>query len=135
VVLAGNSSYSDKYVEALKRKIGSNDNIIFTGFVDGELKNELFSNATFYVLPSESEGMPLTLLEALGHHVVCIASDIPGNKLWDENTYYFQAKNSDDLAKTIMKAFKERKKFTREGFSLFSWETVFSKTELLYKAA
>lgn len=41
------------------------DRIIFTGFVQGEELDELYSNAYVYTLPSDLEGMPLSLLEAM----------------------------------------------------------------------
>ena len=38
---------------------------------------ELYSNSYLYVLPSELEGMPLSLLEAMSYGNCCVVSDIP----------------------------------------------------------
>ena len=38
---------------------------------------ELYSNAYLYILPSDLEGMPLSLLEAMSYGNCCIVSDIP----------------------------------------------------------
>ena len=38
------------------------ERILFTGFVQGQMLEELYSNAYLYVLPSDIEGMPLSLL-------------------------------------------------------------------------
>ena len=50
--------------------------VIFTGFVQGSLLAELYSNAYLYTLPSELEGMPLSLLEAMSYGNCCLVSDI-----------------------------------------------------------
>lgn len=38
---------------------------------------ELYSNAYIYCLPSDLEGMPLSLLEAMSYSNCCVVSDIP----------------------------------------------------------
>lgn len=55
------------------------DRIVFTGFVDGTPLRELYSNCALYVLPSEVEGLALSLLEAMSAGVRCLCSDIPEN--------------------------------------------------------
>lgn len=77
LVIAGGVSDSEDYFRSLKAMAAGNQNIIFTGFVQGQTLAELFSNAFAYVLPSEIEGMPLSLLEAMSYGCRCIVSDIP----------------------------------------------------------
>lgn len=79
LVIAGGSSDSDEYVKALKELAKEDERVIFTGFVQGRDMEELFSNAYVYVLPSELEGMPLSLLEAMSYGNCCLVSDIPEN--------------------------------------------------------
>ena len=45
--------------------------------MQGRLLEELYSNAYLYVLPSDLEGMPLSLLEAMSYGNCCLTSDIP----------------------------------------------------------
>ena len=76
LVIAGGSSDTDTYMQQLKQTAQSDSRIVFTGFVQGELLEELYSNAYVYVLPSDLEGMPLSLLEAMSYGNCCLTSDI-----------------------------------------------------------
>ena len=77
LVLAGASSGTDAYVRGLRALAGNDPGIVFTGEVRGADKEEIFSNALLFVLPSRLEGMPIALLEARGAGRCCLASDIP----------------------------------------------------------
>ena len=76
LVIAGGTSDTRKYMDELKELAKSDDRIIFTGFVQGRIKHELYSNAYIYTLPSDLEGMPLSLLEAMSYGNCCLTSDI-----------------------------------------------------------
>ena len=52
LVIAGSSSDTDAYAAQLKDLAGDETNIVFTGFVQGQLLEALYSNAWVYVLPS-----------------------------------------------------------------------------------
>ena len=76
LVIVGGTSDTDDYVRHLYEMAGNNPSIIFTGFQQGTVLEELYSNAYLYVLPSDLEGMPLTLLEAMNYGCCCVTSDI-----------------------------------------------------------
>ena len=76
LVIAGGSSDSSGFVDELHKMAQGDDRIIFTGFVQGRPLEELYSNAYIYVLPSDLEGMPLSLLEAMSYGNACVTSDI-----------------------------------------------------------
>ena len=76
LVIAGGSSDTDEFANELKERASGDERIIFTGFVQGQLLDELYSNAYFYTLPSDLEGMPLSLLEAMSYGNCCLVSDI-----------------------------------------------------------
>ena len=77
LVIAGGASDTDEFMNELKAMADGDGRIIFTGFVQGEKLEELYSNAYVYVLPSDLEGMPLSLLEAMSYGNCCVVSDIP----------------------------------------------------------
>lgn len=79
LVIAGASWHSDRYVEELKELAKGHPEIIFTGWAEGRLLQELFSNAYAYCLPSEIEGLSLSLLEAMSYGACPLVSDIPEN--------------------------------------------------------
>lgn len=76
LVIAGASSDTDEFVDELKEFARDDERIIFIGFVQGEVLDELYSNAYIYTLPSDLEGMPLSLLEAMSYGNCCLVSDI-----------------------------------------------------------
>lgn len=80
LVIAGDSSGTDNYVERLKRLARPNPRIIFTGPVWGEEKKVLLSHAFLFALPSALEGYPIALLEAQSYGLCCLASDIPPHR-------------------------------------------------------
>ena len=87
LVIAGGSSDTDSFMEELKELAKGDDRILFTGFVQGAMLDELYSNAYIYTLPSDLEGMPLSLLEAMSYGNCCLVSDIPECAEVVEDTY------------------------------------------------
>ena len=76
LVIAGGASDTDAFATELKEMAKEDDRILFTGFVQGKELDELYSNAYVYCLPSDLEGMPLSLLEAMSYGNCCLVSDI-----------------------------------------------------------
>lgn len=77
LVIAGGSSDTSAYEKELRAAAQGDNRIVFTGFVTGEPLAELYSNCYAYVLPSDVEGMPMSLLEAMAYGCCCVTSDIP----------------------------------------------------------
>ena len=85
LVIAGDTSDTDEYVFYIKQMAGDNPNIIFTGFISGDILKEIYSNAYIVAVPSDIEGMSLSLLEALAYGNAVLCSDIPENTLVTED--------------------------------------------------
>ena len=132
LVIAGGSSHSNDYYSKMLGLARNNLKIVFTGQVQGEELEELFSNAYLYVLPSDIEGMPMSLLEALGHRRICLVSDIPENKIDEDNCYFFEHSNVESLRMMLQKISANKKEYI-ENNTLESWNQVVEKTIDLYK--
>lgn len=142
LVIAGGSSHSDDYVERLAAMSIDNDNIIMTGFVSGKALEELYSNAYIYVLPSDVEGLPISLLEAMSYRRCCLVSDIKENVTTCRNFgFSFQQGNVADLRRVlteILSMTEEEILLIGENGcqyvkSAYRWENVTDKTEKVYK--
>lgn len=79
LVIAGKGKLYSK----LKDYISSNNikNVYLIGFVSDVDLPSLYSCADFYIMTSEYEGQPLTLLEAMASGLPCIVSDIPNLRM------------------------------------------------------
>jgi len=76
VVIAGDADHETEYSRRVKKEASETENVVLTGFVTGEEKEELFSNAGLFVLPSTYEGLPLALLEAISYKRPVLVSKI-----------------------------------------------------------
>lgn len=102
LVIAGGSSDTESFFHELQAMAETDPRILFTGFVQGRLLEELYSNAYLYVLPSDVEGMPLSLLEAMSYGNCCLVSDIPECAGVVENHgVTFQKSNVEDLREKL----------------------------------
>jgi len=118
LIIAGGSSHTDEYVEQIRERTADDSRIIMTGFIEGQLLDELFSNCAVYVMPSDSEGMSITLLEAMSYGCTCLVSDIPENtEVTEDYAVTFKKSNTDDLKEKIELLLKE-------GFGKYSPEEI-----------
>jgi glycosyltransferase involved in cell wall biosynthesis len=79
LVIAGGAKARDRYTHSLIARAACAPGIIMTGLLAHAALDELYANASAFLLPSSHEGLSLALLEALGHGLPCLASDIPAN--------------------------------------------------------
>ncbi len=77
LVIAGAASDTSAYYDQVRELAQGDPRVLMTGFVEGKELAELYSNAFCYVLPSDVEGMPMSLLEAMAYGRCCVTSDIP----------------------------------------------------------
>ena len=140
LVIAGGASDTDQYYSELKAKANGNENIIFTGFVQGKELEELYSNAYVYCLPSDLEGMPLSLLEAMSYKNCCVTSDIDecAEVLLDKGVT-FKKSDVKDLIKVLQYLCNDEtkvKKYKKDSqfyiLEKYNWDEVTEKTLKCY---
>ena len=140
LVIAGGNSNAAEYRDKIYRCVESNKNIIMPGFVQGQVLEELFSNAYVFVLPSDVEGMALGLLEAMSYGNCCVVSDIPENmEVVEDKAVSFKKGDSNDLKEKLefLLAHPEKVQEYKEGSTAFicgkySWDDVVEKTIQVY---
>ncbi len=141
LVIAGGSSDTDVFLDQLKELARGDDRIIFTGFIQGQILEELYSNAYLYVLPSDLEGMPLSLLEAMSYGNCCLVSDIEECASVVENHgMVFKKGDVEDLKEKLKTACetkslvqKYREKASDYICKKYSWDITAEKTAELYR--
>lgn len=133
LVIAGGSSHTTDYFNEIVEMTKGDESIIMTGFVQGEPLYELFSNAYLYVLPSDIEGMPMSLLEAISYGNTCLVSDIPENKeVISEEHYTFKHSDIDDLKSKLISLLNANLTTHKSKTIPFSWEEVVNNTIDIY---
>lgn len=101
LVLVGPLDDSE-YCRAVQQQAQNDPNIIMTDYVVGDPLKELYSNCGLFVLPSHTEGLSLSLLEALSIGARCLVSDIPENTVvTDIYGAAFKPEDTDDLARAL----------------------------------
>jgi glycosyltransferase involved in cell wall biosynthesis len=159
LVIAGGSSFSDRYFEGLKESAAQGERIRFLDYVYGGALHELYAHCYAYILPSDLEGLSISLLEALSFGSCALVSDIEENievlcdeetpeKAWDDPAasagppvgYRFRKGNVDDLARALRYLLDHPEKVeamrvkARQWTRLrYDWEVVSRSTAALYR--
>lgn len=142
LIIAGDSPYNKDYIQELKNLAKEDKKIKMIGFQEFDVLERLYSNTYAYVLPSDIEGMPLSLLEAMNYGAFCLVSNIAENMaVIGDMGVSFEQGNINSLKErleTILKPdFKEKMGF--EAYMVrdymkknFDWDVITDKTEELY---
>lgn len=141
LVIAGETSDTIRYGRELKAKCEGDDRIIFTGFVQGQALQELYSNAYIYCLPSDLEGMPLSLLEAMSYGNCCVVSDIDECKeVVQDKGVVFSKGNVNELKNKLEWLLKDKEaveKYKSEAAdficSKYNWDDTVEQTLMVYR--
>jgi len=144
LVIAGGSSFTDRYTDELAELAASDTRVLLPGYVYGDTLAELYANAAAFVLPSLVEGLPLTLLEAasygtpviasaIGPHIEIVGADGPGHRL-------VGAGNEDALVEALEEAVPAAPQAQAGASELrervleeYSWDRAVDGTEALYR--
>ena len=137
-VIAGSGDMKNKLVR-LTKKLGIEESVTFTGFLQGEEIDNMYRQADVYVMPSVYEPFGLTPLEAMRNGVPVIVSKCAGVCEIIKNCFKVDFWNTDDIAQKVLCLLNNSK--LREDFSVngkkevskFSWDNAAEKCIKIYK--
>lgn len=140
LVIAGGSSDTNAFMQELKDLASGDKRILFTGFVQGRILEELYSNAYIYTLPSDLEGMPLSLLEAMSSGNCCLTSDIPEcADVMEDHGVVFEKSNVDALREQMQMLCDDadmtnryKEQATDYICQKYNWDDVVERTLAIY---
>jgi glycosyltransferase involved in cell wall biosynthesis len=98
VIAGGYDNNSDYFKELSMLKDELGERLVFTGYLPSNDLKLLYENAFCFVLPSENEGMPLVLLEAMSFGLCPLVSNIgPNLAVMEDLGFSFKVRNVNDL--------------------------------------
>ena len=142
LVLVGAATYTSDYERKLKDLAAGNPNVLFLGYQTGEALRELFAHSALFVQPSDSEGLPVAVLEAMSFGAPVLVSDIPENvEAIHGAGFTFRHGDATHLADRLrellghpdllVSAREHAKKVIQE---FFNWQTIARQTEEVYRS-
>jgi glycosyltransferase involved in cell wall biosynthesis len=141
LAIAGPSWHSEGYAASLRAQAEKDKTVQFLGEVDEQTLEELYSNCYVYVLPSEVEGMSLSLLDAMAFGACVICSDIaPNVAVVGDAGLHFKVLDVADLRARLIDIIADPKRAgtlreaARKRISAeFTWDKVTDRWEELYR--
>ncbi len=140
LVIAGDAQRATKYRKKLFELAGGDPRILFPGFVEGRLLEELFSHCYVYAQPSEAEGLSLSILEAMSYGNCCLVSDITENlEAIGDTGFHFTNRNIDNLLDRLRWLLEHRDEVEAVNVGAkerirqhYSWQSISEQVEKLY---
>ncbi|MFA6424228.1 MAG: glycosyltransferase family 4 protein [Candidatus Magasanikbacteria bacterium] len=140
LAIVGGSTFTDDYVDDLHYIARGDKSIVFTNWLHGQILEEIYANCALYINPSENEGMPITVLQAMAYSKPVLLSDIPEHKeLISDRNFLFHNASIVDLADKIIKLIKNEELRTTAGIEnkaltkkSFNWGNLSKQTLAVY---
>jgi len=144
LVIVGGPDKDPGYYNEIKDKVSGNENIVLTGVLNKIELKEIYANAKLFVHASSTEGLPITVLEAMKFGSPVLVSDIPEHLeiIEDGNGFLFENRNSQDLCYKIIVLLsninnslleKVSKRSTRFVVRNYNWDKIARDTMDLYE--
>ena len=138
LVIAGEAQLPHAAFQALRAQAGNG--VLFVGQQDNDSLDALYAHAYLCVHPSEVEGMPIAVLDAMAHAQAVVVSDIPENvEAIGDAGVTFPVGDASALAATLtalldapdrVRMLGERAQERARTF--YDWDDVARQTERVY---
>ena len=141
LVFVGGTSDTDSYTSKLFSMAAGREDIIFTGELRGRHLAEIVRGAGLFTLPSDLEGLPLVMLEAMREGRPVLASNIPAHEqlLGKERGVLFEAGNLNSFIRCLDWAIQNphelaimAKRAQTHVSVYYDWDIIATKTMNLY---
>ena len=135
LVIAGDADHVSDYSTSLKTMAHA-EGVVLSGFIKGEKLHQLYTNSKLFVLPSNYEGLPISLLEAMSYGCDILASDIEPNKevkLPEAN--YFKTGDIDHMCECLNNKLENKAIIQNYDMCKYNWEDIAIRTYRVYKSA
>ena len=141
LLIAGEPSFTAEYADGLKRMAGPK--VVFLGFMQGTALRSLYAHAELFVLPSEVEGLSVSVLEAMSYGRCVLVSDVPEcREVIGDAGVTFKSKDAADLREKLrfllqnpdtarQIGLRGRQRVERE----YNWDTIMKTVEDTYQSA
>ena len=126
LIIAGDG----KDFDVISALVVKDNNITVTGYVEGESKKELLGNSHIYCLPSYTEGLPISVLEAMAFGMPIVTTSVGGLKQFfkdKEMGYFVEVKNTKQLEEKLELLINDKKQM----ISIGTYNTNYIKESLL----
>ncbi len=140
LVIVGGSNFTDNYLNDLKNIAKGDNSIIFTDWQSGQTLEELYANTALFVHPSENEGLPITVLQAMSHARPVLVSDISEHKeIITDDQFWFNNASIASLAEKIIELIKKPALLEQAGEENkvlveknYNWQDITKQTLKIY---
>ncbi|WP_299487730.1 glycosyltransferase family 4 protein [Acaryochloris sp. IP29b_bin.137] len=141
LVLVGGTSDTNAFMSQLWSMAAEREDIVFTGELRGRRLAEIVRGAGLFTLPSDLEGLPLVMLEAMREGRPILASNIPAHQqlLGQERGVLFKAGDLNALIRCLEWAVRnpqdlaDRAKRAQHHVRVhYDWDIIATKTINLY---
>jgi len=146
LAIVGGSSHTDGYVDTLEQLAAADPRVVLTGPVYGHGLDALYRHAMGYVMPSDLEGLPLSLLEGISYGLPVVVSDIgphlevvkdsaPGRRVFPAGNLELMSKQLAALVTNPAEEQRAAQELMDRVMVDFSWDRITTLTEQVYENA
>jgi glycosyltransferase involved in cell wall biosynthesis len=140
--IVGNGSQKE-HLRQVTKELNLHSVVTFLGEVTGEKLAQEYRQADLFILPSLSEGQPLTVLEAWANQTPVLVTNVGHNPAMVKegtNGFLVEPGNSKALEKGLIRAFRHRRDWPKMGErgrelvkTRYTWEEATKRVVEVYK--
>lgn len=143
IIAGAGTEFDEESIKQMIKEKNIENNVFFPGWVSNEKKDNLLKKADIFFLPSYNEGMPMSILDAMGYGLPIVSTNVGGIPKIVHNGINGYSCTPGDLTKfykSIIKLLKEddfRKECSRNSMSIiergYTLDSHLDKLEAVYE--